>query len=274
MIKLDVRGVTKTFRSWGRPPVTALDDVYLRVPAGEITGLVGESGSGKSTLIRCLMGLERPDRGEIRYDGSPLGTLSTRAMRGLRSQIQLVFQDPTSSLNPRMTVAQLVGEGIRSGDRRPTAVDRRRRVIELLRMVGLDDRDMDRYPRSFSGGQRQRIAIARALAVQPSLLVCDEPVSALDVSVQAQVLNLLQDMQQQFGLTILFIAHDLAVVKHLCASVAVIQHGRIVEEGPTATVLVDPRHDYTRSLLAAVPVPDPVVARRRMAAAETRKEHP
>jgi ABC-type glutathione transport system ATPase component len=261
--KLELRGVSKTFRALGREPVTALDDVYLRVPAGQITGLVGESGSGKSTLIRCVMGLERPDRGWISYDGQNLGELDARARRRIRREVQLVFQDPTSSLNPRMTVAELVGEGLVAHGLVTGRAARRERVRELVRMVGLDDRDLDRHPRSFSGGQRQRIAIARALAVGPSLLVCDEPVSALDVSVQAQVLNLLQDSQRDLGLTILFIAHDLAVVHQICSTVAVISSGRIVEEGDADVVLGQPKHEYTRSLLAAVPQPDPALARQR-----------
>ncbi|GAA1850370.1 ATP-binding cassette domain-containing protein [Pseudonocardia ailaonensis] len=252
---LELKGVDVTFRSFARPPVTALDDVYLRVPEGEITGLVGESGSGKSTALRCCVGLQRPDDGFVTYDGIDVVRPRGAARRRLRREIQLVYQDPTASLDPRMTVQQIVSEGMavhglyRGG--------RRDRVAELLEAVGLDARDLDRYPRSFSGGQRQRIAIARALAVEPRLLVCDEPVSSLDVSVQAQILNLLQDMQESLGLTILFVAHDLAVVRQICARVAVLHRGRIVEEGPADQVLVAPREEYTRALLDAVPVPDP-----------------
>jgi ABC-type glutathione transport system ATPase component len=261
MSLLELKGVSKTYRSLRQEPVVALKEVYLRVEAGTITGLVGESGSGKTTIIRTIMGLEKPDSGWITYNGENIDGLRGTALRRMRREIQLVFQDPTSSLNPRMTVEQLVGEGLVVHDLVQGRTQRRDRVVELLNMVGLDERDLARHPRSFSGGQRQRIAIARALAVEPKVLVCDEPVSALDVSVQAQVLNLLQDMQEELGLTILFIAHDLAVVKQICSQVAVISSGQIVEEGPAETILSTPTHEYTKSLLAAVPVPDPVVAR-------------
>jgi ABC-type oligopeptide transport system ATPase subunit len=264
MTTLDVRGVSKTFHTLGHEPVVALDDVYLRVEDASITGLVGESGSGKSTLIRCIMGLERPDSGSIEYDGRPIGSRRDRIGRNLHREIQLVFQDPTSSLNPRMTVEQLITEGLIVHKLAGSRAARRARAAELLRMVGLSESDLGRYPKSFSGGQRQRIAIARSLSVEPSLLVCDEPVSALDVSVQAQVLNLLLDMRQQLGLTILFIAHDLAVVKQICDSVAVISSGHIVEEGTAERVFGDPQHEYTKSLLAAAPVMDPAAARARM----------
>jgi oligopeptide transport system ATP-binding protein len=261
MSVLEVEHLTKTFRSLGRPPVTVLRDVDLQVDRGQITGLVGESGSGKTTLIRCIMGLEVPDHGSIRYEGIDLVRIGRAERQRTRREIQLVFQDPTASLNPRMTVEQLVGEGIRVHKLRPSAASRHDRIVELLRLVGLSERDLHRYSRSFSGGQRQRIAIARAVAVEPKVLVCDEPVSSLDVSVQAQVLNLLQDMQEQLGLTILFVAHDLAVVRQICSKLAVIEGGRVVEAGDAAVVLSQPQHPYTRSLLAAVPIPDPTVAR-------------
>ncbi|MCF7552733.1 ATP-binding cassette domain-containing protein [Pseudonocardia sp. WMMC193] len=254
---LEMRAVDVTFRSFGRAPVTALDDVYLRVEEGTITGLVGESGSGKTTALRCCVGLQRPDDGEVVYDGVDVVRARGAERKRLRREIQLVHQDPTSSLDPRMTVQQIVSEGMAVHGLHPKG--RRDRVAELLESVGLDARDLDRYPRSFSGGQRQRIAIARALAVEPRLLVCDEPVSALDVSVQAQILNLLQDMQESLGLTILFVAHDLAVVRQICAQVTVLHNGRLVEEGPADAVLGAPREAYTRALLAAVPVPDPSV---------------
>jgi oligopeptide transport system ATP-binding protein len=261
MSLLEVEQLTKTFRSLGRQPVTVLRDVDLQVDRGQITGLVGESGSGKTTLIRCIMGLETPDRGSIYYEGVDLVRAGRSQRQRTRREIQLVFQDPTASLNPRMTVDQLVGEGIRVHKLRPSAASRRDRVVELLGLVGLSERDLHRYPRSFSGGQRQRIAIARALAVEPKVLVCDEPVSSLDVSVQAQVLNLLQDMQEELGLTILFVAHDLAVVRQICSKLAVIEGGRVVEKGDAAVVLSEPQHAYTKSLLAAVPIPDPTAAR-------------
>ncbi|SOD72598.1 peptide/nickel transport system ATP-binding protein/oligopeptide transport system ATP-binding protein [Jatrophihabitans sp. GAS493] len=263
MILLDVRGVRKSYRSFGQAPVNALNDVYLRVPAGEITGLVGESGSGKSTTIRCILGLEKPDDGWIEFDGIRIDGAGKEQRRRLQREIQVVFQDPTGSLNPRMTAGELIGEGIRVHRLRPNRAAERVRVLELLRLVGLDERDIDRYPRSFSGGQRQRIAIARALAVEPRLLICDEAVSALDVSVQAQILNLLQDMRDDLGLTVLFVAHDLAVVRQLCSRVAILSDGHIVEEGLSGEVFADPRAEYTRQLLAAVPIPDPPVARAR-----------
>nr|MBS1899015.1 ABC transporter ATP-binding protein [Actinomycetota bacterium] len=263
MSLLELRDVNKVFHALGREPVHALRDVDLTVEAGTITGLVGESGSGKTTIIKSIMGLEKPTSGTVTYDGINIPEAKGATLKRIRREVQFVFQDPTSSLNPRMTVEKLVGEGLLVHDLEPDRKRRRARVAELLMQVGFSDRDLDRYPRSFSGGQRQRIAIARALAVGPKLLICDEPVSALDVSVQAQVLNLLQDMQEDLGFTVLFIAHDLAVVRQICSQVAVIQLGQIVEEGPSETVLANPTHPYTRALLAAVPNPDPTVARRR-----------
>jgi ABC-type oligopeptide transport system ATPase subunit len=260
---LDVRGVRKTYRCFGQPPVNALDDLYLRLPAGEITGLVGESGSGKSTTIRCILGLETPDEGWISYAGIRLDQASRHERRRLRREVQVVFQDPTGSLNPRMTAGQLIGEGLHVHRLRSTPAAIRERVLELMHLVGLDGRDIDRHPRSFSGGQRQRIAIARAVAVEPALLICDEAVSALDVSVQAQILTLLRDMREQLGLTVLFVAHDLAVVRQICSRVAILRAGRIVEEGLSADVFSTPRHTYTRQLLDAVPIPDPPRARAR-----------
>ena len=228
---LAVESVSKTFRPNGKEPVVGLEDVTLHIPEGEITGLVGESGSGKSTLIRCIFRLTKPDTGLIDYDRIDVTRAHGEDLRRLRREVQLVFQDPAASLNPRMTVEQLVSEGMRVHKLFPSTETRRDRVVELLEAVGLDAADLGRRPRSFSGGQRQRIAIARAVAVGPRLLVCDEPVSSLDVSVQAQVLNLLLDMRDA-GLTMLFVAHDLAVVHQVCSQVAVIQHGRIVERGP------------------------------------------
>ena len=220
-----IDAVTKTHRTAGRPPVRAVDGVSWEIPAGEISGLVGESGSGKTTLVHCITGLERVDSGQIRLGDTVLEPSRHSRPVQLRRQIQLVFQDPASSLDPRMTAGQLLEEGLIIHRLRPSRDARRERVANLMELVGLDPRDAARYPRSFSGGQRQRIAIARALAVEPDVLVCDEPVSALDVSVQAQVLNLLQDLQQRLGLTVLFVAHDLAVVRQLCSRVAVMEHG-------------------------------------------------
>ena len=255
MTLLEVRGVSRRYGT-----VAALSDVSLDVAQGEAVGLVGESGSGKSTLLKCVMGLERPDTGTITYDGREITRLPERRRRFLRRDVQMVFQDPHSSLNPRMTVEQLVGEGILVHRLEPTAAARRDRVAELLTMVGLNPDDMGRLPASFSGGQRQRVAIARALAVRPRLLVCDEPVSALDVSVQAQVVNVLAAMRAELGLALLFVAHDLAIVGYLCPRIAVITGGRIVEDGPREQVLGAPHHLYTRALLDAVPVPDPAYA--------------
>ncbi|BBH70209.1 peptide ABC transporter ATP-binding protein [Actinoplanes sp. OR16] len=249
---LTVEHLTKRFGAH-----TAVDDVSFTLNTGEVLGLVGESGSGKSTTVRCVVGLTRPDAGTIRYQGVdvPGGPF--------RREVQMVFQDPYASLNPRMTVAEIVGEGLHVHGLERTAAGRRARVTELLGQVGLDGGDLDRYPRSFSGGQRQRIAIARALAVRPKVLICDEPVSALDVSVQAQVVNLLSDMRRELGLSILFIAHDLAVVRYLCDRLVVLDQGRVAEQGTREQIYRDPQAAYTKSLLAAVPVPDPAAARAR-----------
>ncbi len=255
---LDVRGVSRSFRAIGRPPVVALDDVYLRVPEGGTLGLVGESGSGKSTVLRCIMRLEKPDDGQVLFRGQDALRLSGKALQAYRRQVQMVFQDPAGSLNPRMTVEQLVSEGMLVHRLERSAARRRERVAELLEAVGIPADAMASHPALFSGGQLQRIAIARALAVQPSLLVCDEPVSSLDVSVQAQVLNLLTAIQARTGLSILFVSHDLAVVKYLCPSIAVIENGRIVEEASREELFRAPRAAYTRALIDAVPDPDRV----------------
>jgi oligopeptide transport system ATP-binding protein len=264
---LSVNGVIKTFHSVGKPPVHALDDVSLEIGEGQTFGLVGESGSGKSTLIRCIVKLEHPDSGSITYDGVDVIRARGANLGRFRREVQMVFQDPHSSLNPRMTVEELVAEGMLVHKLERSGAARRERVGELLSLVGLSPSDMRRYPHSFSGGQRQRIAIARALAVRPRLLVCDEPVSALDVSVQAQVINLLVDMQARLGLTMLFIAHNLAIVRQICQQVAVINGGKIVEQGSAETIFTSPQHEYTRDLLDAVPIPDPSARRRARSAA-------
>ncbi|WP_438752254.1 ATP-binding cassette domain-containing protein [Pararhizobium sp. O133] len=243
-----------------------LSDVSLTIGAGEAVGLVGESGSGKTTLIRCCLGLTGISEGRIVYDGLDVTRLARREKQRFRREVQLVFQDPYSSLNPRMTVEELVGEGLLVHGIEPDRTRRRDKTVEMLGMVGLGASDLDRYPGSFSGGQRQRIAIARALITRPKLLVCDEPVAALDVSVQAQVINLLQDLRQDLGLSILFVAHDLPVVRHLCSRISVICQGRIVEAGTSDAVFDAPQSEYTRSLLAAVPIADPVIAQERRAA--------
>jgi ABC-type glutathione transport system ATPase component len=236
-------------------PVTALHEVSFEVRAGECFGLVGESGSGKTTLTRCILQLERPTAGTIRFEGEDLARLSPAALRRLRARIQIVFQDPQASLNPRMSVHDIVTEPL-VVHRATLGLDARARTaraVELLTLVGLGPQHLYRYPHEFSGGQRQRIGIARALVTQPALLLLDEPTSALDVSVQAQVLNLLDDLQRRLGLTYLFISHDLAVIRYVCDRVALIHHGRIVEQGSRDAIFDTPQTDYARMLLAAMP---------------------
>ena len=260
---LQVEHICKRFKAGGGKQAKVLDDISLDLEDGQSVGLVGESGSGKTTFIRCALGLMRPDEGSVTYDGVSIYGASRPDLLRFRREVQLVFQDPYASLNPRMTVEELVGEGLLVHRLEPSRAARRDRVVEQLQMVGLGADVLPRYPRAFSGGQRQRIAIARALVIRPRLLICDEPVSALDVSVQAQVINLLQDMQRQLKLGILFVAHDLAVVRHLCETVAVLDHGKIVEQGTRDEVFDNPQHPYTKSLLEAVPVPDPAIGRAR-----------
>ncbi len=258
---LSVRHLTKEFSSSGglfREPrvVRAVEDVSFDVHEGETFGLVGESGSGKSTTGRCILRLIEPTAGEVIFRGRNLLTLSAEEMRVERRNLQIVFQDPFSSLNPRLRVRQIVEEPLvihAIG----TRDERRARVEELFGLVGLDPSHLDRFPHQFSGGQRQRIGLARALALNPSLIIADEPVSALDVSVQAQVVNLLMELQTRLKLTYLFIAHDLRLVRQICERVAVIYRGRIVELSDAERVFNQPRHDYTRALLSAIPLPDP-----------------
>jgi peptide/nickel transport system ATP-binding protein len=235
-----------------RPVVQALAGVSFTLQRGHSLGLVGESGSGKSTLARLVMALETPSAGQVRFDGQDLHALDAEALRRARAGFQMVFQDPYGSLDPRRKVLQTVSEplAVLHG---ASAAEQRERAAEALDAVGLRSADLDKYPHEFSGGQRQRIAIARALITRPKLIVADEPVSALDVSVQAQVLNLMQDLQDRFGVTYLFISHDLAVVDLVCDEVIVLQHGRIVEQGHPDQLFRDPQHPYTRRLLAAVP---------------------
>lgn len=259
---LDVRGLSKRFPVKGKPfsrekrVVHAVDDVSFAIGRGEVVGLVGESGSGKTTIGRTIMRLTDPTEGEIVYEGTDISRLSAKEMMAFRRKIQMVFQDPFASLSPRRKVGDLIAEGMDIHGI-GTRAEREAEVRRLLDLVGLPADAAQRYPHEFSGGQRQRIGIARALAVSPGFIVADEPVSALDVSVQAQVLNLLQDLKEQLGLTILFIAHDLSVVEHFCDRVIVMYLGRIMEIAPSRTLYAAPKHPYTEALLSAAPVPDP-----------------
>ncbi len=242
--------------------VHAVDGVSLKIKAGETLGLVGESGSGKTTIGRLILNLLRPTKGAIFFKGRNITTLRRREVRSLRREMQIIFQDPYASLNPRMTVGEIIGAPLRiHGIARGSAVADR--VSELIRLVGLRSYHANRYPHEFSGGQRQRIGIARALAVNPTFIVLDEPVSALDVSIQAQVINLLEDLQEQFGLTYLFIAHDLSVIRHISNRVAVMYVGKIAEVAPRDELYENPLHPYTQSLLSAIPIPEPAVEARR-----------
>jgi oligopeptide transport system ATP-binding protein len=242
--------------------VKAVDGVNFGIRRGETLGLVGESGSGKTTVGKCILQIIRPTAGEVHFEGVDLCCLEGEQLRRLRTHMQPIYQDPYGSLNPRMTIGDIVGEplvvhGLAQGQ------EVRERVAEILRLVGLEPEMARRYPHMFSGGQRQRIGIARALATQPSFLVCDEPVSALDVSIQAQIINLLAELQERLGLTLLFIAHDLSVVRHISDRIAVMYLGRIMELASSSDLYHNPQHPYTRALLSAVPIPDPAVERER-----------
>ena len=265
---LEVRHLVKEFsRRAGvfgaRSVVRAVDDVSFTIERGETFGLVGESGSGKTTTGRCILRLIEPTSGEVMFDGRDVLSLPRAELRRLRRHMQIVFQDPYSSLNPRMRAGAIVEEPLAIHGLGSKA-ERRAKVRELFELVGLDPDHLERYPREFSGGQRQRIGLARALALNPSLVIADEPVSALDVSVQAQVINLLMELQRRLSLTYLFIAHDLRIVEHICTRTAVMYLGRIVETGDTGRLFAAPRHPYTRALLSAIPVTDPDAPRQRI----------
>ena len=258
---LQIRGLSKRFETT-RGTVHAVSNVSFDIPRGSITGLVGESGSGKTTLGRALLRLTEPSEGQTIFDGQDLNTLSAAGLRDARKRMQIIFQDPVSSLNPRLRVGDIIAEGLRA-HRIGTSKSRRETVVALLEEVGLQADHRNRFPHEFSGGQRQRIGIARALALEPDFIVADESVSALDVSIQAQVLNLLLDLRERRNLTMLFIAHDLSVVEYLCDQIVVMYLGRVVESGPARQLYSNPAHPYTRALLSAVPVPDPQPLRSR-----------
>ena len=267
---LSVRGLKKHFPLHGGilsrviDRVHAVDGVSIDVAPGETVGLVGESGCGKSTTGRCIMRLIEPSEGEIWFQGRDVTKMEGEELRAMRRDMQIIFQDPFASLNPRHTVGTIVGEALVIHGLVKNRTEMEERVVQLLQTVGLHPEHMRRFPHEFSGGQRQRIGIARALAVEPKLIVCDEPVSALDVSIQAQVINLLEDLQERFGLAYLFIAHDLSVVEHISNRVAVMYLGRVVEVATAEELYENPLHPYTEALLSAVPIPDPKIKRKRI----------
>jgi len=267
---VSIRNLKTYFQSGGgflRPrsnPVRAVDDVSFDIGRGEVVGLVGESGSGKTTIGRSILKLATPTSGRILFDGEEIGDLSPGAFQPYRRRMQFIFQDPYASLDPRKSVGAIIGEALSIHHLVSNSRERRARIAELLGLVGLDASAMPRYPHEFSGGQRQRIGIARALAVKPEFIVADEPVSALDVSVQAQIVNLIQDLQEELKLTMLFVAHDLSVVEHLCDRIVVMYLGKVMEVAPKKALFARPRHPYTRALLSAIPNVDPRIKKDRI----------
>lgn len=266
---LSIKNLNKSFPVTGRflsnetGTLKAVNDVSISIGKGEVLGLVGESGCGKSTLGRCILRLIEPDSGELSFEGTDLLGLKGKELKHMRREMQIIFQDPYASLNPRMTVGDAIGEGL-VVHQVAVGKEKRDKILALFSLVGLRPDSIDKYPHEFSGGQRQRIGIARALALYPKFIVADEPVSALDVSIQAQIINLLETLKNNLGLTYLFISHDLRVVEHLCDRVAVMYLGEIVELGSTRDIFADPLHPYTRALLSAIPIADPESKRKRV----------
>ncbi|GIO39148.1 ABC transporter ATP-binding protein [Paenibacillus antibioticophila] len=256
---IEVEGLKKYFNVGGGSVLKAVNDISFSIAEGETLGLVGESGCGKSTAGRTILRLYEPTGGSVRFNGVDINQLSPRKMKHMRRDMQMIFQDPYASLNPRFTVTDIIGEALDIHGMAGSRAERKKRVEDLLDMVGLNPDHATRYPHEFSGGQRQRIGIARALAVNPKFIICDEPISALDVSIQAQVVNLLKDLQDRLGLTYLFIAHDLSMVKHISDRVAVMYLGRIVELAESEELYANPLHPYTKTLLSAIPIPDPEI---------------
>jgi oligopeptide/dipeptide ABC transporter ATP-binding protein len=255
----DHRGLLEMIFGGMAPPVRAVDGVSFRVGKGECLGLVGESGCGKTTVARLILRIYDLTEGEIQFEGQDIHSLSRNELKGIYQRIQIIFQDPRTSLDPRLKVAQIIREPLEIHGK-GSGKERRDRVMDLLSLTGLSPVHADRYPHEFSGGQQQRIAIARALAIDPALVICDEPVSALDVSIQGQILNLLMDLQEKFGLSYLFITHDLAVARHICNRIGVMYLGKMMEVGETEEIFENPLHPYTRALLSAIPHPDPELA--------------
>lgn len=259
---VEINNLKKYFEVGNNQVLKAVDGITLKVKKGETLGLVGESGCGKSTAGRTIIGLYEPTEGQVIFDGMDTSKFNRKEKKEFTKKVQMIFQDPYASLNPRMTVTDIIGEGI-DIHKLYKGEARQKRIYDLLELVGLSKEHANRYPHEFSGGQRQRIGIARALSIQPELIVCDEPISALDVSIQAQVVNLLEDLQKEFGLTYIFIAHDLSMVKHISDRIAVMYLGKIVEIANSKELYDNPKHPYTQALLSAVPIPDPEIERSR-----------